>query len=91
MDFLILPAMSLTPGFSPVRECSTTSRNRFNDFPFWRETVETVNYRWALLVTGLKPGVNETRALSEHARLGTLRHPMIPATSGRSLGFWREI
>ena len=64
--------LSFTPGFSPVTLAGKGSWNRcrftllhkreFDHDPFSSElikTVETVPSPWRLLITGLKPGVNE--------------------------------
>jgi len=59
--------LSFTPGFSPVIEHEACP-NRFNGLLFSRkpaprdggETVETVPHNLCGLVTGLKPGENES-------------------------------
>jgi hypothetical protein len=64
---LIVSTLSLTPGFSPVSFARDGKPfQRF--FQAGLETVETVS-SLAFFHTGLKPGVNESRAQVSHRRL----------------------
>jgi hypothetical protein len=67
--------LSFTPGFSPVL-ARHTAGNRFNGFQTLgfniSETVKTVPPHRTVLVTGLKPGVNERslHGVNERSRSG---------------------
>ena len=57
-------AVSLTPGFSPVR-VGETGQNRFNGFPRAGKPLKRLAGRWAAN-TRLKPGVNEKHCMVAH-------------------------
>src|SRR5258706_251349 len=74
----VVSGISLTPCFSRVWQ-RAASENRFNGLPLPVQTVETVPTTFGLIVTRLKPGVNE-RSLGLWSRVCEKRGVVVLAS-----------